>query len=119
MSKHDFEGRVAIVTGGAGGIGTATVQRFLQAGAKVAAFDRDQGRLDQLKAGSSDALSIHRLDVSQWDDVHAAVDDVETRFGRIDILVNVAGGGSPTTIASASPEDWGRIVGLNLTGPFY
>jgi 3-oxoacyl-[acyl-carrier protein] reductase len=119
MSKSEFAGRVAIVTGGAGGIGTATVQRFLGAGAKVAAFDRDQRRLDQLKATSSGTLSIHCLDVSQWDSVSQAVDDVEKAFGRIDILVNVAGGGSPTTIQSATPEDWGRIVGLNLTAPFY
>jgi 3-oxoacyl-[acyl-carrier protein] reductase len=119
MSNQDFAGRVAIVTGGAGGIGSATVQRFLAAGAKVAAFDRDQGRLDQLEAASSGPLSIHRLDVTQWDDVSRAVDAVEREFGRIDILVNVAGGGSPTTIQSATPDDWGRIVGLNLTAPFY
>ena len=119
MTKSEFEGRVAIVTGGAGGIGTSTVQRFLAAGASVAAFDRDQGRLDQLKAASPGPLSVHCLDVTQWDDVSRTVDEVEASFGRIDILVNVAGGGSPTTIQSATPEDWGRIVGLNLTAPFY
>jgi len=119
MTGSEFEARVAIVTGGAGGIGTATIQRFLAAGASVAAFDRDQGRLDQLKAASPDPLSVHCLDVTQWDDVRRTVDEVEAAFGRIDILVNVAGGGSPTTIQSATPEDWGRIVGLNLTAPFY
>jgi 3-oxoacyl-[acyl-carrier protein] reductase len=119
MSRREFDGRVAIVTGGAGGIGTATVQRFLSAGASVAAFDRDQQRLDQLKAALPGSLSVHCLDVTQWDDVAHAVDEVEKAFGRIDVLVNVAGGGSPTTIQSATPEDWGRIVGLNLTAPFY
>lgn len=119
MVKSEFEGLGVVVTGGAGGIGGATVQRFLAAGAKVAAFDRDQGRLDQLKAAASGVLSVHCLDVTNFDAVADTVDRVEKTFGRIDVLVNVAGGGSPTTIQSATPEDWGRIVGLNLTAPFY
>jgi len=115
----DFSGRVAIVTGGAGGIGTATVDRLLESGAKVAAFDRDAARLDQLKAGRGDELSIHQVDVLDLDQVQRAVDEVEKNFGRIDLLVSVAGGGTPTTIDSATADDWNKVVGLNLSGPFY
>ena len=56
--KFDFSGRVAIVTGGAGGIGTATVHRLLESGARVAAFDRDQGRLDAAQ-GREGRRSFH------------------------------------------------------------
>ncbi len=92
---------MAIVTGGAGGIGTATVDRLLKSGAKVAAFDRDQTRLDQLKAGKGDELSIHQVDVLSLDQIEQAVANVEKAFGRIDLLISVAGGGTPTTIDSA------------------
>ena len=115
----DFKDRVVIVTGGAGGIGSATVERFLKCGARVAAFDRDQGRLDHLKFGKDGELITHRVDVTNLDDIMAAVSDVERTFGRIDILVSVAGGGTPTTIDSASADDWDRVVGLNLSAPFY
>lgn len=117
--NFDFRDNVAIVTGGAGGIGAAVVHGFLQSGAKVAALDRHQGRLDQLKADASDDLSIHQLDVTNLDQVEDALARVESAFGRIDILVSVAGGGTPTTIESATAEDWGRVVGLNLSAPFY
>ncbi len=115
----DFSGQVAIVTGGAGGIGSATVLALLENGAKVAAFDRDKVRLEELRARATGDLSTHHVDLLQPDQIHNAVEEVERAFGRIDILVNVAGGGSPTTIDSATEEDWNRIVGLNLSAPFH
>ena len=115
----DFSGRVAIVTGGAGGIGTATVNALLKSGAKVAAFDRHRTRLDQLKAGKGDELSIHQVDVLSLDQVEQEVANVEKAFGRIDLLISVAGGGTATTIDSADADDWNRVLGLNLSGPFY
>jgi 3-oxoacyl-[acyl-carrier protein] reductase len=117
--KFDFSGRVAIVTGGAGGIGTATVHRLLESGASVAAFDRDQGRLDALKVGKGDDLSVHLVDVMDLDRVEAAVAEVAKNFGRLDIMISVAGGGTPTTIESADAGDWNRVIALNLSGPFY
>ena len=117
--KFDFSGRVAIVTGGAGGIGTATVDRLLASGARVAAFDRDQGRLDALKAGKGDDLSVHLVDVMDLDRVESAVAEVANKFGRLDIMISVAGGGTPTTIKSADAGDWNRVIGLNLSGPFF
>jgi 3-oxoacyl-[acyl-carrier protein] reductase len=117
--NFDFKDRVAIVTGGAGGIGSATVRRFLESGARVAVFDRDQDRLDKFEGGTADRLSVQRVDVTRLDEVEDAVARVESAFGRIDILVSVAGGGTPTTIDSATAEDWGRVVSLNLSAPFY
>lgn len=117
--SFNFAGRVAIVTGGAGGIGSATVHRLLDAGAKVAAFDRDQGRLDQLKAGKGNALSVHLVDVMDLAQYESAVAQVEKSFGHIDTLVTVAGGGTPTTIDSATADDWNRVIALNLSAPFY
>jgi 3-oxoacyl-[acyl-carrier protein] reductase len=119
LMNFDFSGRVAIVTGGAGGIGSATVLRLLQSGAKVAAFDRDQGRLDQLKTGKGNDLSIHLVDVMNLEQVERAVAEVERAFGRIDILISVAGGGTPTTIQSADANDWNRVIALNLSAPFF
>ena len=115
----DFGGRVAIVTGGAGGIGSATVLALLKNGATVAAFDRDGVRLEELKAKAGAGLSIHQLDLLRPEQIHNAVEQVERECGRIDILVSVAGGGSPTTIETATEEDWNRIVGLNLSAPFH
>ncbi len=117
--KFDFAGRVAIVTGGAGGIGTATVSRLLESGARAAAFDRDRGRLDALKAGKGADLSIHQVDVMNLDEMLAAVAEVANIFGRVDFLISVAGGGTPTTIATADANDWNRVIALNLSGPFF
>jgi len=82
VNRYDFEGRVALVTGGASGIGAATAERLRDGGARVAVFDRQRA--------DGDALAIQG-DVARAADADAAVDRVVDELGGLDVLVNSAG----------------------------
>lgn len=116
-----IEGKVALITGAAGGIGSATARLFVQAGAAVALLDRDeagvQGLAAQLRQQGARAFGA-AMDVRELGAWVDAVARTEREFGRLDFVVNVAGGGSRQTLATMTPEDWHAIVDLNLTGPF-
>jgi meso-butanediol dehydrogenase / (S,S)-butanediol dehydrogenase / diacetyl reductase len=118
-TRHD--GKVVIVTGGANGIGAATVRRFLAEGATVAAADivpeRLQALVDGLEAG--DRLTTHVTDVSDQASFTGTVDDVADRHGRLDVLVNNAGTAVVGTIEQLDAEDWHRILGIDLDSIFY
>ena len=88
----NLQGGSAIVTGGAGGLGAATVRRLLEMGVGVAIFDRDAGRADDLAQELGDAAVAVSGDVNDDDAVLAAVEAAKG-LGRLSILVNVAGGG--------------------------
>ncbi len=107
MNVYDLTGRVALVTGGASGIGAAAVERLRAGGATVAVFDRDP---------PADVTG----DISRSTDVQAAVRKVEADFGPIDILVNSAGipGDSLRTV-DVSDEEWQRVMAVNASGSFY
>ena len=113
-----FEGRVALVTGAARGMGEAEARRFAAQGAKVAVadiLDEDGQRLAK-ELGDS-AIYVH-LDVTREADWAAAVSEVEDRFGRLDILVNNAGIAQLDPIASISAEAFMRQMEVNALGPF-
>lgn len=116
-----IEGKVALITGAAGGIGSATARLFAQAGAAVALFDRDergvQALAEQLRQDGARAFG-GTMDVRELEAYTEAVARTEREFGGLDFIVNVAGGGSRQTLASMTSEDWHAIVDLNLTGPF-
>lgn len=114
----DMTGRVAIVTGGAGGIGRATAALFRRHGARVALLDRNGEALLAEGGADADTMAVV-VDVTDAAALAGACARVEERFGRIDILVNVAGGGQPTTLENTPAADWDRIVALNLSAPFY
>ena len=124
MNQIDLANRVAIVTGGARGIGFAVAQRFLQSGADVALWDQDAERLDSSRetlqrahpARRVEALALDLTDVSA---VEAGTIGVAARLGRIDILVNNAGitGGNGTTW-ELDPTVWRRVVEVNLVAPY-
>ena len=112
--------KVAVVTGAARGIGRATAKKFLAEGWRVAMLDIDGETQDRAQRDLNDrdnTISIH-CDVSDPDQVAAAVEQVEARFGRIDALVNNAGIATFKPVMETSFEDWSEVLATNLSGPF-
>lgn len=103
------DGLVAIVTGGASGIGAAIAARLHDEGAQVAVLDRDTANADP-------RLVAFTADVSDRASVSAAVDAVAERFGRIDIVVNNAGIGAQGDVAANDDDEWARVLSINVTG---
>ncbi|MEU7475267.1 SDR family oxidoreductase [Lentzea sp. NPDC042327] len=104
----DFEGLVAVVTGGASGIGLATATLLSSRGATVAALD--------LNPDVPEPLTGIRADVSDDESVRAAVDEVVRRFGRLDVVVNNAGIGAQGDVAGNSDEEWLKVLNVNVLG---
>src|SRR3984957_6451051 len=101
MNQLDLKGRVAVVTGGARGIGYAVAERVLQSGGAVSLWDRDATRLKEVRITLSKigAVAAEQVELATDDDVHKAVDSTLAHFGKIDILVNnagITGGNGPT-----------------------
>lgn len=113
MAEGRLEGKVAIVTGGGGGIGSAVVDRFLREGASVLAADL------VAPEAAHDRLAFAKTDVSREDEVRAMVAAALERFGRLDVLVNCAAIEIEKTIEETSEEDWDRCIGINLKGTFF
>ena len=111
----DLTGRVAIVTGGAQGIGRGIAARFLAAGADVVICARHEP--DDPPAGGGRTASFVAADVRQPDDVDRLVSATVERHGRLDMLVNNAGGAPPSDTSTASPRFSAAIIDLNLTAP--
>lgn len=113
-----FAGKVTIVTGGGGGIGLATAEAFLAAGASVvlAEMDEQAGRWAIDRLGAPDRTLFVQTDVAEEPAVAAMVGQTIARFGRIDCLVNNAGISRNRPLAQLSLADWQRVLGTNLTG---
>jgi NAD(P)-dependent dehydrogenase (short-subunit alcohol dehydrogenase family) len=111
VNRYDFDGRVALVTGGASGIGAATIERLRAGGARVAVFD--------LQQADGDVLSISG-DVTRSSDVDAAVSRVVDELGSLDVLVNAAGISGKSLRTSDVPDDeWERVFAVNAHGTFW
>ena len=111
MNRYDFDGRVALVTGGARGIGAATVARLRQGGARVAVFDQHQA--------DGDVLTIEG-DVSRAAEADAAVERVVHELGGLDVLVNSAGvPGQSLRTLEVPDEEWERVFAINAHGTFW
>ena len=118
MNRYDMEGRVAVVTGGAQGIGLAVARRLTEGGATVAIWDMD-GALATREAEGLGG-SAHPLDVTDLAAVEAAAADTLTRHGRIDALVTSAGIAGPNApLVDYPPEEWRRIMAINVDGVFH
>ncbi len=121
MNQLDLKGRVAVITGGAQGIGYATAERMLQSGAAVVLWDIDAPLLAKAKESLAalGRVAVAPLELTDAAAVAKASAQVLTDFGRIDILVNNAGitGGNGTTWALA-PEVWRRVLEVNLVAPY-
>lgn len=122
MNQIDLKSRVAIVTGGARGIGFAIARRLVSSGAAVALWDIDATAL-AASAKEHSALgkvSPITVDVTSAESVAAAAAQTITAFGKIDILVNNAGiAGANTKLWETDPAEWQRVININLHGPFH
>ena len=121
-NQYDLAGRVAVVTGGAQGIGRAVSSRLIASGAKVAIWDRDVALAERTAAeiGPQGACFAIACDMSDFASVSAAAAQTAKQGGRIDILVNNAGISGPNaTVADYPVEDWLRVIDLDLNGVFY
>lgn len=117
---HPLEGKVAVVVGAAGGICSSISRHFSEAGAKVACVDRaaPEAVVDQIKSVGGEGLAI-ACDITQIEATQKAAHVVETRWGRVDVLVNGASADDPTaSILELSPEMWNHIFAVNVTGPY-
>lgn len=122
-----LEGKVALITGGAAGIGKATAERFVAEGAKVAICDVAEEAGQETARALGKAASFYKVDVSDRGAVQAWVDDVAARFGRIDILVNNAGilrdsqlvkWKDGAVVGQMAEADFDLVIAVNLKGTF-
>lgn len=114
-----LEGKTALVTGGGTGIGAAITERFVAEGAKVCIVGRRRERLEQEAAGCpADSVLVCPGDVSAYDDVRRMVTSTVEFGGRIDILVNNAADDVYGVITELDPDDWQRVMDVNLNAPF-
>jgi len=112
------DGKVALVTGGASGIGFATAHLLLDEGAKVVLADRDKALSDAAVAALAQRAVFHLLDVTREEDWISVTDAVAAEFGRIDILVNNAGVALLKDIEATTLDDWRGLMAVNLDGTF-
>src|SRR6476646_10558129 len=114
---YDFKGKTAIVTGAANGIGKATALRLAKEGCNVSIFDLDQKLLDRTTNELIDAgvkAASYIVDVSDAAAVESAVDNVISRFGSINFLINNAGVSPRNSIIETSPEEFKRCLDVNV-----
>ena len=117
MGKLD--GKVAIVTGGASGIGLSTVEAFVKEGARVVVADLSEDGIGEVMTSlGHDSVDGVTMDVRDEDSVAALVEQTVARFGRLDIAFNNAGIGGFSPIQDYPLDDWDRVISVCLTGVF-
>jgi 3-oxoacyl-[acyl-carrier protein] reductase len=114
--------KVAVITGGAQGIGQGIAKRLVAEGYAVVVCDCDVPSLEQLASSNPEIVAIH-MDVSDEHSVAAAISDVDKRFGRLDVVINSAGilglvNNKPPAVHETPLDLWQRVIAVNLTGPF-
>lgn len=115
-----LKNKVALITGGANGIGLATTQRFAREGARIIMWDlTEQGNIvvEELNKEGHDAI-FQKVSVTEEAAVQKAVDDAHKHFGRIDILINNAGITKDRTLLKMTRQEWDDVLAVNLTGVF-
>lgn len=120
MNDIDLKGRMAVVTGGAQGIGRAVAERLIASGARVALWDRDDALVAATAAELGAGTIACVVDQTDYAAVLRARDETEAALGRIDILVANAGvAGSNAPVADYDVAEWARIIDINLNGVFH
>jgi len=114
-----FEGKVALVTGGASGIGEATARRLADEGAHVMIGDLNEGAAKDVAATLANDAASQAVDVSDIEQVQALVDATVERYGRLDVLFNNAGIGCFGQTQELDPETWHQVIAVDLHSIFY
>ena len=115
-----LKNKVALITGGANGIGLATAQRFAREGAKIIVWDlskKGKTVVEDLKKQGYEAI-FSKISVADQEQVFQGVSDAHKHFGRIDILINNAGITKDRTLLKMSKQEWDDVISVNLTGVF-
>jgi NAD(P)-dependent dehydrogenase (short-subunit alcohol dehydrogenase family) len=116
-ASYDYRGATVLVTGGVRGVGLGISRRFLAAGARVVACARRQP--DQIPTVGTEQAEVLLADVRDPDQVDLLISTVVDRFGRLDVVVNNAGGAPAAPAATASPRLHARVIELNLVAPLH
>jgi NAD(P)-dependent dehydrogenase (short-subunit alcohol dehydrogenase family) len=114
-----LKGKNVVVTGGASGIGLATAERFLEEGCSVCVLDRNDEALSRAIAERPDLAGAIEADVSSLEQVQAAFAEAIDRMGSVDVLINNAGISIRHDFLHITPEEWDRVLDVNLKGVFY
>src|SRR5579864_9152211 len=108
-----------LITGGASGIGAATAARFLEEGARVVVLDRDVPAGDRIQRELRALSGVVNSDVARLEQVKAAFAKAIQLMGRVDVLINNAGISIRHNFLEITPEEWDKVIAVNLTGVFY
>ncbi|MCP8888195.1 SDR family NAD(P)-dependent oxidoreductase [Devosia ureilytica] len=120
MNQIDLKDQVAVVTGGAQGLGFAIAHRLLASGARVSLWDRDGDVLDKAVAALGEGVSRQVVDVTNLAGLEQAHAATEAGLGPVSILVHSAGiAGNNATLDAYDPDEWRRVININLNGTFY
>jgi 2-dehydro-3-deoxy-L-rhamnonate dehydrogenase (NAD+) len=120
MNQIDLNGQVAVITGGAQGIGFAIAKRLVASGAKVSLWDMNADLLASAKAELGAPASTVAVNITNYDAVAAAVAEVEGKLGKLDILVHSAGiAGKNAPLDEYELDEWRRVIDIDLNGAFY
>jgi NAD(P)-dependent dehydrogenase (short-subunit alcohol dehydrogenase family) len=118
----ELHGKVAVVTGAASGLGLATCKVLVAAGARIAGFDRDENKLQALKANLGEACLTRIVDVADEASVRDGIAAAVTAFGGVHVAVNCAGvADAAKTVSRGEPfpiATWNKVIAINLTGTF-
>jgi len=113
-----LEGKVALITGAASGIGLETAKRFITEGAIIAACDYNEEALKKAQSELKSNYKIYKMDVSKHDDVKVIVDRIVKELGKIDILINNAGITKDNFLVRMSEADFDAVISINLKGVY-
>ena len=121
MIKFNLNDRVGIITGGAQGFGFAITERFISSGAKVIIWDIDENECKKaISKINSKNCNFQIVDVRQIKEVEIKLNEVEKKFGKIDIFINNAGiAGINTSVIDYPVDEWNKVINLNLNAVFY
>jgi meso-butanediol dehydrogenase/(S,S)-butanediol dehydrogenase/diacetyl reductase len=111
--------KLVIITGGAGGIGKVTAARFLEEGARVVIFDRDENACRLVEEELPDLETSIVVDVSDAESVEKAFEEFDQKHKKLDILINNAGISYRHSFLDITPEEWQTVISINLNGIFY